>query len=56
MASTTFFGQKNNPFIFDMNLKELDKEIIDIIDKEKEKEYISNLSSRYQNVIIFLQN
>jgi hypothetical protein len=38
--SMTYFGQKNNPFILSMNLKELDKNKANLIIEEKEKGYI----------------
>jgi len=54
--SMTYFGQKNNPFILSMNLKELDKNKANLIIEEKEKGYINNISSTYKTEILALKN
>jgi hypothetical protein len=58
MKSNIYFGQKNDPFILDMNKKEIDKDKLNIIEKNKgyEQDYISSLSSKYKNEIIVLKN
>ena len=58
MESMTYFGQKNDPFFLNINNKEIDKEKINIIDKNKENEneYVSSLSSQYKNEISVLKN
>lgn len=56
-ATNTFIGQKTNPFyLMSMDLKELEKNKIDINEKDNQKEYISSLSSKYQNEISSLKN
>ena len=54
----TYFGQKNDPFFLNINNKEINKEKINIIDKNKENEneYVSSLSSQYKNEISVLKN
>ena len=56
--STTFVGQKTNPFILSMNLKDIDKNRINLIqrNKENEPEFISGLSAKYKNEIAVLKN
>lgn len=56
--STTFVGQKTNPFILSMNLKDIDKNRINLIqrNKENEPEFISGLSAKYKNEISVLKN
>ena len=62
MKSNVYFGQKNDPFLLDINQKDKDKEIdkekINIIEKNKgnELDYISSLTSRYKNEILVLKN
>lgn len=62
MKSNVYFGQKNDPFLLDINQKDKDKEIdkekINIIEKNKgyEQDYISSLTSRYKNEILVLKN
>jgi len=58
MESMTYFGQKNDPFFLNINNKEINKEKINIIDKNKENEneYVSSLSSQYKNEISVLKN
>ena len=57
MKSNIYFGQKNDPFILDINKKEIDKDKINIIEKNKgnEHDYISSLSSKYKNEITVLK-
>ena len=57
MESMTYIGQKNNPFLLSMNLKELDKnkDKANLIDKDKELDYINNISLNYKNEILALK-
>ena len=57
MESNTYIGQKSNPFVlFNMNLKDLDNNNIDLKGKDNQKEYISSISSQYQKEILSLKN
>ena len=55
MESITFVGQKTNPFIFNMNLKELEKNKMKI-EKENENEYLSAINLKNKNEILALKN
>ena len=52
----TYIAQRDNPFILNMNLNELNKQKLELLNKEKESEYVSSISSKYKNEIIFLKN
>ena len=57
MEYNTYIGQKSNPFVlFNMNLKDLDNNNIDLKGKDNQKEYISSISSQYQKEILSLKN
>lgn len=56
MKSMTYIAQRDNPFILNMNLNELNKQKLELLNKEKESEYVSSISSKYKNEIIFLKN
>ena len=52
----TYIAQKSNPFILNMNLNELNKYKMDLLNKEKDSEYISSITSKYKNEIISLKS
>ena len=51
----TYIGQKTDPFIFSMNLKDIKKNNDNLINNNKEKDFSSSLSSQYKNEIFFLK-